>query len=94
VGSLDNNVYAINAINGVKIWNYTTGSFIFSSPAVVNGVLYIGSLDNNVYALGASPNTASTPKITSTTIYVTIIIAAIVTSISIVFLIKKKRAKI
>ncbi len=34
-------------------WNYTTGSAVFGSPAVVNGVLYIGSDDWNIYALNA-----------------------------------------
>ena len=44
----------MNATNGVKLWNYTTGSYVVSSPAVVNGVVYIGSDDGNVYALNAT----------------------------------------
>ncbi len=36
-------------------WKYTTqGSIAQSSPAVVNGVMYVGSQDHNVYALNAS----------------------------------------
>jgi glucose dehydrogenase len=35
-------------------WKYTTGSGVFSSPAVANGMVYIGSEDNNIYALNAS----------------------------------------
>jgi outer membrane protein assembly factor BamB len=35
------------------LWNYTTGFSVGSSPAVVNGVVYIGSGDGNVYALDA-----------------------------------------
>jgi putative pyrroloquinoline-quinone-binding quinoprotein len=31
-------------------WRYTRGSLIYSSPAIVNGVLYIGSEDFNMYA--------------------------------------------
>ena len=31
-------------------WAYTTGSYVYSSPAVANGVVYVGSADNNVYA--------------------------------------------
>ena len=54
VGSLDDNVYALNAGNGAPIWNYTTGGEVQSSPAVVNGVLYVGSTDFNVYALNAA----------------------------------------
>ena len=36
-----------------RIWSFGTGSYVTSSPAVVNGVVYIGSEDNNVYALDA-----------------------------------------
>ena len=35
-------------------WSYTTGSDVFSSPAVANGVVYVGSFDDKVYALNAS----------------------------------------
>jgi len=44
----------LNAKTGVQLWNYTTGSYVDSSPAVVGGVVYIGSWDNNVYALNAT----------------------------------------
>jgi outer membrane protein assembly factor BamB len=54
VGSGDNNVYALNASTGAKLWTYATGGGVSSSPAVANGVVYIGSGDNNVYALNAS----------------------------------------
>jgi outer membrane protein assembly factor BamB len=37
-----------------EAWSYTTGDFIDSSPAVVNGVVYVGSGDGNVYALNAA----------------------------------------
>jgi len=36
-----------------KLWNYTTGSAIYSSPAVVDGKVYIGSQDGNLYCLEA-----------------------------------------
>jgi len=32
-------------------WIYNTGSSISSSPAVVNGILYVGAMDGNLYAL-------------------------------------------
>jgi outer membrane protein assembly factor BamB len=35
-------------------WSFTTGNSVYSSPAVVDGVVYAGSFDNNVYALNAS----------------------------------------
>jgi outer membrane protein assembly factor BamB len=52
VGSDDYNVYALNAKTGAKLWSYTTGSVVESSPAVANGVVYVGSDDGNVYAFG------------------------------------------
>ena len=36
------------------LWNYTTGSWVASSPAVVGGVVFVGSGDKKVYALNAS----------------------------------------
>jgi outer membrane protein assembly factor BamB len=53
IGSLDNNIYALNAINGQLIWVYTTGGEVASSPAVVNEIVYVGSYDGKVYALDA-----------------------------------------
>ena len=40
--------------NLVLDWSYTTGYNVISSPAVVNGVVYVGSIDGNLYALSAS----------------------------------------
>ncbi len=44
----------MNATSGTKLWKFTTGNEVDSSPAVVNGVVYIGSGDSNVYALNAT----------------------------------------
>jgi len=44
----------LNASTGSFKWSYTTGSVVYSSPAVVNGIVYIGSEDGKVYALNAS----------------------------------------
>ena len=55
VGSEDDNVYALNASTGAKLWSYTPpATLCTSSPAVANGVVYVGSQDGNVYALNAS----------------------------------------
>ena len=35
------------------LWNYTTGEDVLSSPAVVDGVVFVGSADGKVYALDA-----------------------------------------
>ena len=32
-------------------WRYKTGHFVVSSPAVVDGVVYVGSVDDYVYAV-------------------------------------------
>ncbi|MCL4468682.1 MAG: PQQ-binding-like beta-propeller repeat protein [Deltaproteobacteria bacterium] len=54
VGSLDDNLYAINP-NGTLKWSYTTGNKILSSPAIgADGTIYVGSEDNNLYAI--NPN--------------------------------------
>jgi len=58
VGSLDSNVYCLDAETGTYIWNYTTGFCIyFSSPTVIDGKVYIGSGDGNVYCLDADTGT-------------------------------------
>jgi outer membrane protein assembly factor BamB len=36
-----------------KKWAFQTDNTIYSSPAVVNGIVYIGSYDGSVYALDA-----------------------------------------
>src|SRR5581483_7644369 len=38
-------------------WSYQTGSDVYSSPAVANGMLFIGSDDYNLYALNAATGT-------------------------------------
>ena len=55
VASDDNKVYALNATTGNVVWSYTTGSYVNSSPAVANGVVYVSSEDYRVYAFGALP---------------------------------------
>lgn len=35
-------------------WTYATGGYVLSSPAAVDGMVYVGSEDNNVYCLNAS----------------------------------------
>src|SRR6266487_324861 len=53
-GSSDSYIYSLNAADGTLRWRFKTGSSVYSSPAVVNGVVYISSQDSNVYALNAS----------------------------------------
>jgi outer membrane protein assembly factor BamB len=39
---------------GSLAWTFPTGGMVRSSPAVVDGVVYVGSDDDNVYALNAT----------------------------------------
>jgi eukaryotic-like serine/threonine-protein kinase len=50
VGSLDGNVYALNAPTGARLWSFATGNEVESSPAVADGVVYAGSDNGNLYA--------------------------------------------
>jgi len=36
------------------LWNYTTGYYVYSSPAVADGTVFVGSCDYKVYALNAA----------------------------------------
>jgi outer membrane protein assembly factor BamB len=36
------------------LWNYTIGGYVWSSPAVVNGIVYVSSTDGKVYALNST----------------------------------------
>jgi len=57
VGSSDRSVYALNADDGTKLWSAYTNGEVTSSPAVVDGVVYVGSKDRQVYAFDATTGT-------------------------------------
>jgi eukaryotic-like serine/threonine-protein kinase len=70
VGSYDGSLYAIDFNSGKLIWRYDTKGrsvnparfdfdrqAILSSPAVVDGVVYIGSRDSHLYAVDAAKGT-------------------------------------
>ena len=45
VGSLDHNVYVLNATTGAKMWSYRTGGAVESSPVVDfdnDNIVYVG----------------------------------------------------
>lgn len=67
VGSFDGVVYAFDVASGKQVWRYDTegtklksGDYGFdrrsiqSSPAVVNGVVYVGARDGFIYAIDAA----------------------------------------
>ena len=52
VGSKDKKLYAINGKTGDKLWEFETGSFVVSSPAIgSDGTVYVGSGDKKLYAI-------------------------------------------
>ncbi len=56
------NVLSTSTAPGLEgAWSYTTGSGVFSSPAVANGVVYVGSDDSKVYAFEV-PGSLGTPN--------------------------------
>jgi len=70
VGSYDGTVYAIDFSSGKLVWRYDTKGHslnsaevgydtksIVSSPAVVDGTVYIGSRDSHLYSLDAANGT-------------------------------------
>lgn len=52
-GSMDKNLYAVNAQHGNLIWKFQTQAPILSSPAVVDDKVYTGTDDGNIYCLNA-----------------------------------------
>jgi outer membrane protein assembly factor BamB len=81
-GGYGTSVFAINATTGVQIWNYTRLTWISSSPAVANGLVYFGGFDKNVTALNATTGNvvwnytglswfaASSPAVVDGTLYI------------------------
>ena len=45
-GSGDGNVYALDGNSGSLKWKFQTGDVIHSSPAIVDGTLFVGSWDS------------------------------------------------
>jgi outer membrane protein assembly factor BamB len=54
VGSMDFDVFCLDASTGGKIWNFSTGAGVHAPPAVAEGCVFAGSYDGNVYCLNAS----------------------------------------
>lgn len=54
VGSVNGNIYALNANDGTKLWAFKTGYEVTSEVAVVNGRVYTGADDGNIYCLNAA----------------------------------------
>jgi outer membrane protein assembly factor BamB len=58
IGSLDDQMHAYIASNGLEIWQARSRNWILSTPIVKDGTVYFGSDDGGVYAVdGGSGNT-------------------------------------
>lgn len=53
VGSYDNNLYALNALDGAFLWKYPTQGGLVCRPAISEQTVYIGSEDSRLYAVAA-----------------------------------------
>lgn len=51
LAAADGTTYALDAVEGYKIWSHATGEQIWSTPAVEGDTLFIGSFDKKLYAL-------------------------------------------
>jgi outer membrane protein assembly factor BamB len=74
-------VHALDVATGRARWSTTLPDFVVSSPAVVNGTLYVGCWDGNVYALdgadgserwraAADAPVSSSPAVADESVYV------------------------
>jgi len=53
VGSIGGSIFAFDLTNGGKRWSFSTGGYVYSSPAVWNGLVFEGSYDQRFYAVDA-----------------------------------------
>jgi outer membrane protein assembly factor BamB len=53
VGSLDHNLYAVDARTGVIKWSFNTGDSILNAPTISNGKIFLGSNDGKIYVIDA-----------------------------------------
>ena len=56
-GSIDNNVYAVNAHNGDRVWSYGAGDAVQTGIAVAGGAVYASSFEGDLFSLDAGSGT-------------------------------------
>ncbi|MFC1873281.1 PQQ-binding-like beta-propeller repeat protein [Chloroflexota bacterium] len=54
VGCSDGKVYALDAAEGYKEWEFPTGDEIWSTPAIDGDMLFVSSLDKKLYAINTA----------------------------------------
>jgi outer membrane protein assembly factor BamB len=50
-GSVDGNLYCLDAANGRLIWKFATGGPITGAPVICADLLFFGSTDHFLYAI-------------------------------------------
>lgn len=63
IGTMQGNLYALDAATCAKQWSYKAGGPILHAVAVDNGKIFFGSLDGSVYAVDFSGNEVWKKKI-------------------------------
>jgi outer membrane protein assembly factor BamB len=61
-GDLSGKVLGFSAADGSRLFTFQTGALIYSSPAIVNGRLYISSSDGFLYAFGLPGGPSARPQ--------------------------------
>ena len=51
IGSSDGKLYALNAVNGNKRWDFDTGGKIWAAPSVSNGIVYVSNFAKKICAI-------------------------------------------
>lgn len=51
IGSNDHNAYCLDLETGDLIWKFETGNYVYASPAIHNGSVFVHSTDGFLYAL-------------------------------------------
>jgi outer membrane protein assembly factor BamB len=55
-------VYALDTAEGYKVWSFSTGEKIWSTPAIAGDTLFIGTFGKKLYALNADNGTEKWEK--------------------------------
>jgi outer membrane protein assembly factor BamB len=53
-GSSNFQAYCLDAVDGSKVWNYTTNAGVYSAPSVGSETVLVGSYDGNLYCLNST----------------------------------------
>ncbi len=88
-GSNDANIHCLDANNGALVWNYLTGAYE-SSPAVVNGFVYVGGY--SIFAFG-EPSTVPTSDSIPLLTIIEVATVLITTILVVAFLVYRKKRK-